>query len=89
MFTSIIAWLSQGWFGQVIGFALNWWTTRQQNIQNALSAETQAEVDHQNDGAQSVADRESSALQNAALDKIQNELEHPTPVQITKPEVKP
>ena len=84
MITAILAFLSQSWFGQIISAALSWYTTWQANRAAAASSEQQAETDHQDDGAQSVADKDSSDAQNAALDNIENQLDNPTPV-VDKP----
>lgn len=50
----------------------------------ADSAETTAMTQHQNDGAQSVEDKDSSDAQNAALDQLANQIDNPIPIVIIK-----
>lgn len=89
MLASIIGWLSQSWFGALINAGLQWWTRRKEAQTSAENAENSAIDSHQSDGAQSVADKTSADAQNAALDKLQQELDNPTPVVVVKPEEKP
>lgn len=85
MLTSIIAFLSQSWFGQIIGLVITWWANRKAAQDAANSAEGAAETAHQNDGAQSVNDRTSSDAQNQALDDLEKQLDTTPPVVIEKP----
>lgn len=84
MLATIIAWLSQSWFGQIVGLVISWFAARKAAQDNADSAQQSAENEHQNDGAQSVADKTSADAQNAALDKLEQQLDNPTPVVVTQ-----
>jgi hypothetical protein len=84
MLTTILAFLSNSWVGQIISTALSWYTTWQANQAAAASAEQQAESSNANDGAQSVLDQESDDAQNAALDNVENQIDNPTPI-VVKP----
>lgn len=71
-----------GWINLILGY----FQAKKQAEDAANSAEIKAESEHQNDGAQSVIDQESSDAQNAALDKIKDQLSDPIPVVvITQP----
>jgi cell division protein FtsX len=83
--TAIIGWVSQSWFGQVVSAALSWWNARVVAQNQANTAEQNAETQHQTDGAQSVADRDSADQQNSALDDLQKQMENPIPVVVIKP----
>lgn len=83
MFASILAWLTQSWFGQVVSFALSWWNSHEQAITDQSNAVNTALGQHDQDGATSVADTVSSDAQNAALDAAEKQLDNPTPVVVT------
>lgn len=80
MFSAILAFLSQSWFGQLVGLAINWWTARQQAQTDQNSAVSTGEAQHENDGAQSAADQDSSDAQNAALDQLAKQMDNPTKI---------
>jgi hypothetical protein len=84
MIATIIAWLSQSWFGQIVGLAISWYTNWQAQKTAAANAETSAELAHQDDGAQSVDDRNSTDSQNSALDQIEKQIDNPTPIIVVK-----
>lgn len=69
------------WINLIIG----WFTARAQAQSEANQAEANAEADHQNDGAQSVADQVSSDAQNAALDQIAHDIDHPPVATVEEP----
>ncbi len=77
MWTAIVAFLP---FVQQI---INWWNARKQAQTDAATAEGTAEAQHQNDGAQSVADRDSADRQNSSLDEAQKKIENPIPIVIS------
>lgn len=85
MLASIIAWLSQSWFGSIVGFVVSWVQQRIASQNAANSAEQAAEGQHQTDGAQSVADQGSSDAQNAALDGLAQQLDNPVQAVVTPP----
>lgn len=58
----------------------NWWQGKAQAETDATNAEGTAETQHQNDGAQSVDDKDSADAQNTALDDLKEGLSNPTPV---------
>lgn len=68
------------WINLVIG----WFQKRAADQTAANNAESQAETQHQNDGAQSVDDKTSIDAQQAALDKLKEQIDNPTPVVVTK-----
>lgn len=70
-----------GWINLVVG----WFQARAAAQTAADSAETTAMTQHQNDGAQSVSDKDSSDAQNAALDQLEKQIDNPIPIVITKP----
>lgn len=82
MLTAFIGWLSSS-FGSLMSLVIGWFTTQQQNQANANTAEQSAETSHQNDGSQSVEDKTSADAQNAALDKLEQQLDNPTPVTVS------
>lgn len=70
-----------GWINLIIG-----WFQANEAAQNAAnSAEASAEIHHQNDGAQSVADKDSSDAQNSALDAAAQAMDNPTPIIVQPP----
>lgn len=79
MITAILGWLSQGWFGQVVGLVVNWYAARKAAQDAQLAAMQTQEQEHMNDGAQSVSDQDSANTQNDALNKIENGLNAPPP----------
>lgn len=83
--TAIMAFLSQSWIGQLVNIGINWWNARKAAQDGADSAQQTAETQHQADGAQSVADKTSADAQNEALDKLEQQIDNPTPVVVTPP----
>ena len=70
-----------GWINAILG-----WFQAKAAAQNAADgSEQKAEGDHQNDGAQSVVDKDSTDAQNAGLDNAEKQLENPIPVVVVKP----
>jgi uncharacterized protein YaiL (DUF2058 family) len=65
------------WIGQLVTAVINWWTQRSADQTAADQAEASAIAAHQNDGAQSVADKVSSDSQNAALDALDRAHDNP------------
>lgn len=69
-----------GWINLVVG----WFQARSAAQDAANTAETTAMTQHQNDGAQSVSDKDSSDAQNAAIDQLENQIDNPIPIVIIK-----
>lgn len=67
-----------GWINMLIGV----FQKRAADQSAAGAAEQSAESDHQNDGAQSVANKASADAQNLALDQIKQSLENPIPITV-------
>lgn len=70
-----------GWINLLIGY----FQAQAAAQTAATNAEGTAETQHETDGAQSVADQQSTDAQNTGLDAIQQGLENPTPVVVTLP----
>jgi hypothetical protein len=68
-----------GWINLIIGY----FQQQAADQTAATNAEGAAEQQHQNDGAQSVADHDSNATQNSALDGIEQQLKNPVQVPVT------
>lgn len=84
MWAAIIAFLP------FISKIIDWFAAKKAEQTAADNAEQTAEQQHANDGLQSVSDKDSSDAQNAALDKIKEELSKPpAPAAGTTPEKKP
>jgi hypothetical protein len=69
-----------GWINLVIG----WFQARSKAQDDANSAEEKAIVNHQNDGAQSVEDKNSADAQNQSLDDLKKQLDNPIPIIVEK-----
>ncbi len=69
-----------GWINLIVGFFQN----RAAAQNSANTAENTAMSEHQSDGAQSVADKISGDAQLAALKKLADQMDNPTPVVVIK-----
>jgi hypothetical protein len=82
-----MAWLAAAfptiasWINLIIG----WVQAKVKAQADQNTAVSTAEQDHEQDGAQSVADQNSSDAQNAALDQKLKQIDNPTPVVVIKP----
>jgi hypothetical protein len=80
LLSSLVA-LVGPWINMVIG----WFQAKKAAQAGADTAETAAEAQHLNDGAQSVADRDSADAQNTALDQLAQQIDNPvSAVVVTK-----
>lgn len=70
-----------GWINSIIGY----FQAKKQAQTDQNTAVNNAITDHNNDGAQSVADTTSSALQNQEIDKEIDALKNAQPIQVTQP----
>jgi hypothetical protein len=71
MFPTIAGW---------INMLVSWFQAQKQLQTDQNTAVSTAIQQHEQDGAQSVADQNSSDAQNAALDKKEQQIDNPTPV---------
>lgn len=69
-----------GWINLIVG----WFQARAKAQDDQNVAVDKAVTQHQADGAQSVADRDSSDAQNDALTKQEQIRDNPTPVVVVK-----
>ena len=69
-----------GWINLLIG----WFQARAQAQKDQNSAVDTGLSQHEQDGAQSVADQESSDAKNASLDQKLKQIDNPTPVVVQK-----
>lgn len=72
-----------GWLNLIIGY----FQTSAQNQANQNTSVQSGIAAHNNDGAQSVADQLSTDAQIAALKKLDQQIDNPTPVEVAAPTV--
>ena len=70
-----------GWINQIICY----FQAQKQAQDNQNSAVNQAIDEHNTDGAQSVADQQSSDLQNQEIDREIDAIKNAQPIQVTQP----
>lgn len=81
-FAGILALL--GTIAPWINMIINFFSGRAKATSGAAQSMEDAKVQHQNDGAQSVASRTSVDAQMDALDQLEDQLDNPTPIVVVK-----